>query len=133
MREATVMMGTLVLCVGVYGCNSTSTGGGDGDGNGNGNAPCTALTYENFAGGPDGFMTTYCTGCHSSDLTGADERQGATEGFDFDTLDGVQARLDRIRVRAVEEGTMPFQTAEAIPTADELDQLAEWIDCGAPA
>ena len=129
MREATVMMGTLVLCVGMCGCNSVPTGGGGGDGNDNANAPCTDLTYDNFAAG---FMTTYCTGCHSSALTGAD-RQGAPEGIDYDTLDGVVAQLERIRVRAVEDGTMPPQAADATPTADELDQLAEWIDCGAPA
>lgn len=132
-REVAVMTGTLVLLVGMGGCNSDPTGGGGDDGNDNANAPCTDLTYENFAGSPDGFMATYCTTCHSSALIGADERQGATEGFDFDTLDGVQAQLERIRARAVVDGTMPPQAADATPTADELEQLAEWIDCGAPA
>lgn len=134
-RKPTVMTGTLVLVVGMYGCNSTSTGGGGGDGNGNGNTPCTDLTYANFAAG---FMTAYCTDCHSSALSGVD-RQGAPDGFDYDTLEGVKAQLERIRVRAVEAvqdgdvSPMPPPTADAFPTAAELEQLAEWIDCDAPA
>ncbi|MCH7701661.1 MAG: hypothetical protein IID37_08230 [Planctomycetes bacterium] len=141
-RKATMMTGTLVLFVGMYGCNSTSTGAGTGagddDGNDNANAPCTDLTYENFVGTMDGFMATYCTTCHSSALTGA-ERQGATEGIDFDTMAGVVAQLNGIRERAVEavqdgDGSpMPPQTADAFPTADEVDQLAEWIGCEAQA
>ncbi len=128
-RKTTMITGTLVLVVVMCGCNSTPTNGGGGDGNDNDSAPCTDLTYANFA---EGFMTAYCTECHSSALMVAD-RQGAPEGVDFDSLAGVEAQLDRIRVRAVEDGTMPPSTAAATPTAGELDQLAEWIDCDAPA
>ena len=133
-RRVAMMTGTLVLFVGMCGCDATPAvgGGGDdgGDGNDNTNTPsCTDLTYANFAAG---FMNTYCISCYSSELTGAD-RQGSPEGIDFDTLDAVVAQLERIRVRAVEDGTMPPATADAIPTTGELDQLAEWIDCDAPA
>ena len=128
-REVTLMTGTLVLCVGMCACNSDPAGGGGGAGNDNTTAPCTDLTYANFAAD---FMATNCTSCHSSELTGAD-RQEAPDGINFDTLEGVMAQLERIRVRAVEDGTMPPSTAEVIPTAEELDQLAEWIDCDAPA
>lgn len=127
-RRAAVPASSLAVWLATAGCNSTAPGGNGGDGDDNANVPCTNLTYTNFAAG---FVTAYCTHCHSSELTGID-RQGSPVGVDYDTLAGIEAQLDRIRVRAVEEGSMPPQTAGAFPTADELDMLAEWIDCGAP-
>ena len=92
--------------------------------------PCpedNLLTTENF-GGP--FILTYCTGCHHSSL-GADERAGAPEGMNFDTLAEVRAHAPRIWARAADDNaSMPPIGA---PAADERARLGEWLACGAPS
>ena len=91
----------------------------------------STLTYASF-GKP--FMESYCTRCHSSELTGA-ARNGATAFHDFDTLIGVQSVSDHIDQTA---GSGPEATNDqmppdgAMPTLAERQQLAEWIACGAP-
>ncbi len=91
----------------------------------------STLTYENFG---KGFMTQYCTRCHSSELMGAD-RQGAPSFHDFDTLYGIRAVSDHIDETtasgpaATNTGMPPDNPA---PTLDERKQLGEWIACGMP-
>jgi len=85
-----------------------------------------AVSYESF-GGP--FLLNWCVGCHSSAL-GADARQGAPLGIDFDTLDGVRAHADRIRAVAVDVPRMPPLGG---PRPAERQTFGEWLDCGAPA
>jgi hypothetical protein len=46
----------------------------------------STLTYDTFG---QSFMEQYCTGCHSSALTGA-ARNGAPGAHDFDTLEGIR-------------------------------------------
>ncbi len=91
--------------------------------------PCpedSFLTYDNF-GGP--FMLTYCNSCHSSRLP-ADMRQGSPPGVDFDGLEDIRARADRIWVRAADQNlTMP---PVGPPSAQERTRLGEWLACGAP-
>ena len=93
--------------------------------------PTSTVTYANFG---EGFMNTYCTGCHSSTLTGAD-RMGAPAQHDFDTQLGVQQVGDHIDQAA---GAGPAATNDQMPPSDprpsmmERQQLAEWIACGAP-
>lgn len=91
--------------------------------------PCpedSALSSENF-GAP--FLLTHCTGCHHSSL-GAGERAGAPLGVDFDSLDDVRARADRIWARAADHNmTMPPLGG---PAQDERTRLGEWLACGAP-
>ncbi|MEZ4383108.1 MAG: hypothetical protein R3A79_17405 [Nannocystaceae bacterium] len=91
--------------------------------------PCPSgsfLTYENF-GGP--FMNSNCTGCHHSAL-GAGERQSATSGVDFDTVDLIRAQADRIWARSGDQNdTMP---PAGPPSVDERALLGEWLACGAP-
>jgi hypothetical protein len=91
--------------------------------------PCpddSALSSENF-GGP--FLLTHCTGCHHSSL-GEAERAGAPVGVDFDSLDDVRARADRIWARAADHNTsMPPAGG---PAPDERVRLGEWLACGAP-
>lgn len=93
--------------------------------------PTSQLTYANFG---QTFMTTYCTRCHSSTLSG-DDRMGATEFHDFDTQIGVQRVADHVDQTA---GSGPDATNETMPpngarpTLTERQQLAEWIACGAP-
>lgn len=92
----------------------------------------TTLTYENFG---KGFMTHYCTKCHSDELMGAD-RMGAPSFHDFNTLFGIKAVSDHIDETtaagpaAVNDG-MP--QSEPFPTLEERKQLGEWIACGMPS
>jgi hypothetical protein len=84
------------------------------------------VTYENFAGP---FLLNWCVGCHSSSL-GADERQKAPLGADFDTLEGVRAKKDLVKKRVVEDQTMPVLGG---PSAEERELLGKWLDCDLPA
>lgn len=89
--------------------------------------PDSFLTATNF-GMP--FVTTWCTGCHSSDLVGATERQMAPEQFDFDDIESVREHADFIAQDA--SGTNVLMPPGGGPTDQERAWLAEWIACGAP-
>ena len=91
--------------------------------------PCpeqgTQLTYESFG---RTFMAEHCDECHSA---GDGHRHGAPSSYRFDTLADVRAHKDRIFVRAAASNTtMPPGVDD--PPADEREQLAEWLACGAP-
>jgi uncharacterized membrane protein len=82
------------------------------------------LTYDNF-GGP--FFSNWCTGCHGSAVA---KRQGAPDGIDFDTLEGIRASAARIWARAADaNATMPPAGG---PEAEERELLGEWLACGMP-
>lgn len=91
--------------------------------------PCpddSFLTYESF-GGP--FMLTYCTGCHHTRLP-ADQRQGAPIEVNFDDLEDIRERADRIWGRAGDHNaTMP--PVGAAPEGERA-LLGEWLACGTP-
>lgn len=98
-------------------------------------APCPAEfahTYESF--GRD-FFVNYCVQCHSSTRTTPTERGGAPLGYDFDTLEGIQAHAAEIDAAAAAGPTrinifMPM--GAAMPSDAERDRLGEWISCGTP-
>jgi uncharacterized membrane protein len=120
-------------------------GHGDGDGGGCGcgdtdaaptptGATCpvdSQLTYTTFAAE---FMDSYCTRCHSSTKVG-DDRRGAPEDHDFDSLAGIVAVGDHISDYA---GAGPAATNTIMPpdaprpSDDERRRLAEWVACGMP-
>jgi hypothetical protein len=88
--------------------------------------PCpdtgTPLTYANFGAG---FFADHCNRCHS------EGKSGAPRAFRFDTVDEVRVHAERIFVRAAGPNvSMPPGPED--PPADERDQLAEWLACGAP-
>ena len=83
------------------------------------------LSYGNFA---QGFMDSYCLGCHSNTLNPG-QRRGAPDSVNFDTFELVQQQADRIRVRAGSNQDMPPQSG-AQPSNEERDSITEWIDCG---
>lgn len=88
--------------------------------------PCpaagTALTYPSFG---QRFFADHCDRCHTA------ARHGAPEGFRFDSLAEVRRHAARIFVRAAGPNTtMPVGPDD--PPADQRDQLAEWLACGAP-
>lgn len=72
----------------------------------------------------EGFFLTYCNACHSATT---DDRAGAPTGVDFDTEAQVRAQAERIRVRVLEEQTMPvgFGVDE-----DDLFLLDRLLTCG---
>ena len=71
------------------------------------------------------FFADHCDRCHSG------AKHGAPEAFRFDTLDDVRRHADRIFIRAAGPNTsMPGGPDD--PPAEERDQLAEWLSCGAP-
>jgi uncharacterized membrane protein len=94
--------------------------------------PTSTLTYENFG---KGFMTQYCTRCHSSELVGAD-RMGAPSFHDFDSIYGIRAvanHIDETTASGPAATNLGMPPDKPAPTLDERKQLAEWIACGAPS
>ena len=79
------------------------------------------VTWATFG---EGFFTTYCLACHSAT---APDRAGAPAGSNFDTEEDARAQAERIRVRVLEEGTMPLGGGVA---EDDLVLLARLLDCG---
>jgi len=77
----------------------------------------------------DPFLSTWCTSCHSSQLEG-ELRYGAPDGIDFDTYDGALAWAARIRATSTVEPTV-MPPAGGVG-ADEMAQMALWLDCGLP-
>lgn len=72
-------------------------------------------------------LQSYCTSCHSSQRLD-DDRFGAPDGVDFDTVEGALAHAARIQAR-LESGDMPPQTG--VP-AHLAQRFADWLACGAP-
>jgi hypothetical protein len=86
----------------------------------------TCVSYEDFAGP---FLLNWCVGCHSSSLDEA-HRKMAPLDMNFDTLEGVRAHADRIKVRVSELKNMPPLGG---PSDEDRALLAEWIDCDLPS
>ena len=92
-----------------------------------GGVACDEITTWSTVGAP--FIYTWCTPCHSPELTG-EERQGAPVGVDFASYEDVLAWADRIEVRVfAEEAAMPPAGG---PEDDELAAVSDWIGCGWP-
>lgn len=88
----------------------------------------STLTYENFG---RQFMEDYCTGCHSSAVTG-DDRNCAPEDHNFDTLDEIMLVREHIDELA---GAGPNAVNDAMPpsaikpTEAERRDLSTWLAC----
>lgn len=80
------------------------------------------LDYDNYG---SSFLAKNCSGCHSSEITGA-MRAGAPDNIDFNEPELAAQWADRIWERALVQGDMPPGGG---PTSDELQLLAEWITC----
>jgi uncharacterized membrane protein len=92
----------------------------------------SVVDYENLG---QGFMMTWCTPCHHSALVSGgsgehDPRSGAPEGVDLNTIEDVQLWRDRIMARAI--GESPTMPPGGGPTAEDLELMYEWLECGAP-
>ena len=89
--------------------------------------PCAdAPSWDGFT---QPFLTTWCTPCHSSSLTG-DSRLGAPEGMNFDTWEGANTWASLILNAST--GPDPLMPPAGGPTEEELEHLTEWVSCGAP-
>lgn len=81
------------------------------------------LTYASFG---QGFMRSYCTGCHSSLLPDG-LREGAPVGINLDTYADVQQWAERILVRVdAEQNPMPPGGG---PRIEDLANVHEWLTC----
>jgi len=96
-------------------------------------ATCPAdntLTYDTFG---KAFMTSYCVRCHSSTLKGS-AGEGAAEGHDYDTLNGILPWFDHIDEHAAAGPTIintEMPPSGPLPTDDERRKLGQWLACEA--
>lgn len=89
----------------------------------------STLSYDNFG---KAFMTSYCTRCHSTTLTGA-ARNGAPSDHNFDTLAGIIDEIEHVEESAgAGAGASIMPPSGAKPSDAERQQLSDWIACGAP-
>lgn len=85
----------------------------------------TKLTYDNFGAT---FFAGYCNSCHSAEVG---HRNGAPEDYRFDSREAIAAHKERIFERSAgTNDSMPPGPDD--PPLGEREQLAEWLDCGAP-
>lgn len=87
---------------------------------------CELLTWETFG---EGYLRSWCTGCHHSQLEPAD-REGAPVGLDFDDHDIVLDTLARIAARAT--GEVPTMPPVGGADARERARFERWLACEAP-
>ncbi len=132
MKIMTTLLGSrwlfvLGLLLPLSGCDSGQEGTPSG-------AACpndSTLTWDNFG---KGFMDSYCTRCHSTNLTGA-ARQGAPNDHNFESVALIGEQIDHID-EATAAGPNAVNTAMPIgsptPTEAERRMLGEWLACGAP-
>lgn len=88
--------------------------------------PIGGDTYESFA---SGLFDTYCTRCHSTELSGS-ARNDAPGNLNWDDEGSVRSNLRDIRRAAGEIAFMPPNGSK--PTCEERFRLARWIDADAP-
>lgn len=74
-----------------------------------------------------GFVRTYCTGCHSAEVV---NRRGAPPGVDFDTEAQTLAQAERILARST--GDAPDMPPAGGPPPETLLRLRIWLECGGP-
>ena len=84
-------------------------------------ADTPTITWETFG---EGFLSTYCQGCHAS---GTPNRQGAPENILFDTEDDALAFGGLIlNTAASDEPRMPPNGG---PLQEDRDRLYIWLTC----
>ena len=77
----------------------------------------------NWDGWADGFFATYCRSCHSATSAA---RYGATESVNFDTRSDAIQWSERIRIRVIEQETMPLGGGVV---RTDLEPLDLWLRC----
>ena len=79
------------------------------------------VTYETFG---EGFLSTYCQGCHAS---AAADRQGAPDALVFDTEDDVYDFQDQILDAVTSDE--PRMPPSGGPLEDDRERLTIWLSC----
>jgi len=82
-----------------------------------------ALNWDNFG---QGFTSTWCAGCHSSLLEGADRHEAPVD-IDYNDLGKVLAGAERFAARAT--GDSPTMPPAGGPADEEVALLDEWLTC----
>jgi hypothetical protein len=112
------LLGSVAACDGAAAEDSAGgTDTGDPD-------PCADELSVTWANWGEGFFLSYCLSCHSVDSI---ERFGAPESTNFDTLSDVRTWEERIRVRVLDEATMPVGGGVY---DDDLVLLETFLNCG---
>jgi hypothetical protein len=98
-------------------------------------ALCPTTNPPTYSGFGQAFFATYCTRCHASTLVGDAARNGAPDGFDYDTLAGVRAHIREIDEAAAigpsaSNRIMPLSAPR--PTDAERTTLGQLLACGVP-
>lgn len=73
-------------------------------------------------------MTNGCQSCHASAVTGAD-RGGAPPTVTFDNAANITANEERIRIRALEQKTMPPPAAGGPLNNAQINDLEAFLSC----
>jgi hypothetical protein len=89
----------------------------------------STLTYANFA---QGFFSSYCLRCHSSQLTGA-ARMGAPGDHNFDTLAEIELlsmHIDQLAASGPDSTNETMPPSNPKPSLADRKKLGEWMACG---
>ena len=91
---------------------------------------CDTTQSVTYAGEIKALFDAHCIDCHATTLAG-DDRQDATEGYDYDTYEASAEGAARAAVRA-QAGTMP-PVAEGNAMNDaQVCRIVAWVEQGAP-
>lgn len=82
------------------------------------------MTWQSFG---DGFVATYCQGCHAS---GTFDRHGAPASVVFDTEADVLSRRDAVARTVL--GDAPSMPPGGGVTAEQRELLAAYLKCAGP-
>ncbi len=88
-----------------------------------------SVTYATFG---RAFFAAYCTRCHGRDKVGMAARNGAPEGYNFDTLEGIQPmipRIDNVAAAGPKKLNNYMPLTEPKPTDAERQRLGSWLAC----
>ena len=81
-------------------------------------------TWHNFG---ESFFLTWCSSCHAQST---EDRHGAPEGVFLDTEADSRLWQDRIRVRVIEEESMPVGGGISTSELELLERYLDGFTCG---
>ena len=92
-----------------------------------GGVECNTPASVTYEGHIQSFLTSFCTRCHSSSLSGT-ARNGAPDNRDYDTFAGIKEVAELANVR-IQRGGMPPSGTK--PEACSKALFKAWVDQGA--
>ncbi len=110
-------------------CSGATTSAGEQTPSVSTNDPCDASVWQTWHTFGQGYVSTWCTPCHSETLVG-DARRGAPDAVNLDRWEDLQTHLQRSIARSVApDPTMP--PGGGIQ-ASEIALWTQYLECGAP-